>query len=144
MFILSMVLREKSITMTNHPAFWFGQLLNCADTLHEQYSEGKRPGELLGEQYISRLLASASFLRDVAMFKRRLAFFAAWARRNAQKSLANVVAGRIGKLEGQISSAGWLPSRLSDEERCMMAAGYFARSPKNGTNQNSTKEKTDE
>lgn len=147
--LISILLKMKGFEMENSAMYVLGQILNCANALHEAYHSGNKrtPAKLIGEEYIHQLLGASDFPGVLSRFWRRLELYTSWARRNEDKKIRGSevgrISGRLNNLVGDLRQVA-LPSRLNNEEKCALGVGYYARAKKSNVASKETEPKETE
>ncbi len=130
-------LNRKKETYMSQPAFQLGRMLALADTLHAQYCQvvrgGDLPPQLLGNQHYS--MATENPQRALAVLAERLRIYQGWAqtaRANGELQspvrLARWAVSEMGSLAAELH--GNLPAQFKDADRAEMMLGYLAREKK--------------
>ena len=125
------------------PAFLVGRLLALADSLHYQYCQGVRngqvPGQLLGNALMSTALETPQ--AALALYAQRILPYQAWARtckasEKGPETLAKYFLAQLGEICSEVSLLD-IPERASDADRAQMILGYLAK-PTSATDSNAT------
>jgi hypothetical protein len=130
-------LNRKTETYMSQSAFQLGRMLSLADTLHAQYCQAVRggdlPPQLLGNQHYS--MATENPQRALAVLADRLRIYQGWAQ-TARASgelqspvrLARWAVSEMGALAAELHTN--LPAHFKDLDRAEMMLGYLAREKK--------------
>jgi len=114
------------------PAFLVGRLLALADSLHYQYCQGVRkgqvPGQLLGNALMATALESPE--AALALYAQRILPYQAWARTSkadekGPETLAKYFLAQLGETCSEISLLD-IPN-TSDANKAQMILGYLAK-----------------
>ncbi|EQD71209.1 hypothetical protein B1A_05904, partial [mine drainage metagenome] len=115
------------------PAFLVGRLLALADSLHYQYCQGVRNGQVPGQLLGNALMATALETPQaaLALYAQRILPYQAWARTckvsgQGPATLAKYFLSQLGETCSEISLLN-LPERASDADRAKMILGYLAK-----------------
>ena len=117
------------------PAFLVGRLLALADSLHFQYCQGVRNGQVPGQLLGNALMATALETPEaaLALYAQRILPYQAWARTrqpqgNGPEALAKHFLSLLGDICSEISLTD-IPKRASDADKAQLILGYLAKSP---------------
>jgi len=119
------------------PAFLVGRLLALADSLHFQYCQGVRngdvPGQLLGNALMATALATPE--AALALYGQRILPYHAWAKtckakERGPETLAKYLLGQLAETCSEVSQLD-LPKRASDTDKAQLILGYLAKAPGN-------------
>lgn len=140
--ILALLLfKSDSDTSREHimasPAFLVGRLLALADSLHFQYCQGVRNGQVPGQLLGSALMATALETPEaaLALYAQRILPYHAWAKsckaeEKGPETLAKYLLGRLAETCSEISLLD-IPKRASDADKAQLILGYLAKAPGN-------------
>lgn len=119
------------------PAFLLGRLLALADSLHFQYCQGVRNGQVPGQLLGNALMATALETPEaaLALYGQRILPYHAWAKTSKAKekgpeALAKYLLGQLSDTCSEISLLD-LPKRASDTDKAKLILGYLAKAPGN-------------
>ncbi len=119
------------------PAFLVGRLLALADSLHFQYCQGVRGGQVPGQLLGNALMATALETPEVALalYGQRILPYQAWARTckatgKGPETLAKYLLGQLAETCSEVSQLD-LPKRASDTDKAQLILGYLAKAPGN-------------
>lgn len=117
------------------PAFLVGRLLALADSLHYQYCQGVRNGQVPGQLLGNALMATALETPEaaLALYGQRILPYHAWARTckatgKGPETLARFVLGQLAETCSEVSLHD-LPKRASDADKAQLILGYLAKAP---------------
>lgn len=117
------------------PAFLVGRLLALADSLHYQYCQGVRNGQMPGQLLGNALMATALETPQVALalYAQRILPYQAWARtrkanEKGPEALAKYFLGQLGEVCAEINPPD-VPVRASEAEKTELILGYLAKAP---------------
>lgn len=118
-----------------NPAFLVGRLLALADSLHLQYCQGVRNGQVPGQLLGNALMATALETPQaaLALYAQRILPYQAWARTSkatekGPEALAKHFLAQLGEICSEISLLD-IPERASDADKAQMLLGYLAKLP---------------
>lgn len=119
------------------PAFLVGRLLALADSLHFQYCQGVRNGQVPGQLLGNALMATALEKPEgaLALYGQRILPYHAWAKsckaeEKGPEKLAKYLLGRLAETCSEISLLD-IPKRASDADKAQLILGYLAKAPGN-------------
>lgn len=119
------------------PAFLVGRLLALADSLHFQYCQGVRNGQVPGQLLGNALMATALETPEaaLALYGQRILPYHAWAKsckaeEKGPETLAKYLLGRLAETCSEISLLD-IPKRASDADKAQLILGYLAKAPGN-------------
>jgi len=119
------------------PAFLLGRLLALADSLHFQYCQGVRNGQVPGQLLGNALMATALETPEaaLALYGQRILPYHAWAKTCKAKgkgpeTLAKYLLGQLSETCSEDSLLD-LPKRASDTDKAQLILGYLAKTPGN-------------
>lgn len=117
------------------PAFLVGRLLALADSLHFQYCQGVRNGQVPGQLLGNALMATALETPEaaLALYAQRILAYQAWAKTckpqgNGPEARAKHFLNQLGDVCSEISLLN-IPARASDADKAQLILGYLAKSP---------------
>lgn len=117
------------------PAFLVGRLLALADSLHFQYCQGVRNGQVPGQLLGNALMATALETPEaaLALYAQRILPYQAWARtckatEKGPETLARYFLTQLGDICSEVSLLD-IPERASDADKAQMLLGYLAKLP---------------
>ncbi len=128
--ILLDALSRRKETYMSETAFLIGRLLSSADTLHREYCEhvrgGNIPPQLIGNAHMPVAADNPEDAMD--RLRERMNIYIAWAQkgRGEEFRLAKWVLGQIGKISNQLPRP--LPTETDRTFRAELFLGYLARS----------------
>ncbi len=119
------------------PAFLLGRLLALADSLHYQYCQGVRNGQVPGQLLGNALMATALETPEsaLALYGQRILPYQAWAKtckakEKGPETLAKYLLGQLAETCSEVSLLD-LPKRASDTDKAQLILGYLAKAPGN-------------
>ena len=117
------------------PAFLVGRLLALADSLHFQYCQGVRNGQVPGQLLGNALMATALETPEaaLALYAQRILPYQAWARTrqpqgNGPDALARYFLNQLAETCSGISLLD-IPERAGDTDKAQLILGYLAKVP---------------
>jgi len=123
------------------PAFLVGRLLALADSLHFQYCQGVRNGQVPGQLLGNALMATALETPEaaLALYGQRILPYHAWAKTckataKGPETLAKYLLGQLAETCSEVSLLT-LPKRASDTDKAQLILGYLAKAPGNTESQ---------
>lgn len=115
------------------PAFLVGRLLALADSLHYQYCQGVRNGQVPGQLLGNALMATALETPQaaLALYAQRILPYQAWARTckasaKGPETLARDFLAQLGEICLEVCLLD-IPKRASDADKAQMLLGYLAK-----------------
>jgi hypothetical protein len=120
--------REKEVYMQG-TAYQLGRFLSLVDTLHREYCDevrkGEMPSQLLGNALLPTAVANPK--KGLSHMLNRIRVYQAWAVKSGT-GLARWTLGEIGTLTPVLAEG--LPDHMDDAARAELLLGYLARSEK--------------
>jgi hypothetical protein len=117
------------------PAFLVGRLLALADSLHFQYCQGVRNGQVPGQLLGNALMATALETPQaaLALYGQRILPYQAWARTrqpqgNGPEKLARHFLNLLGDTCSEVCVLD-IPERATDTDKAQLILGYLAKAP---------------